>query len=226
MDVADYLNCSLDERNSLLLAAQLAPVEAYHTGSELARLVALATEAAHPLPMPWMMINRDWRILLTNVHLLALYSLSAEQIAYIEPERFNVLDLLFDPRLPFHPRVRVDHTIWERMALLTVLGFRLANRLCTHENWYRHTVDRLMETPDFGRIWSLVNIDRPAKEPPGDVVLAISLPNSTTVGRLRPLLISSGYFQFEFPRIVGFVPADAPTRAYFDELGLPFPQRV
>src|SRR5215831_18686088 len=50
MDIADYLNCSLEERNRLLLAARLTPAESYHTGSHLQTLVALSAAAAQQLP--------------------------------------------------------------------------------------------------------------------------------------------------------------------------------
>jgi hypothetical protein len=225
MDIADYLNCSLEERNRLLLAARLTPVERYHTGSHLQTLVTLSAEAAQPLPMPWMIINWDWRIHHVNAHLLALYDLSAEEVAAIAPERFNVLDLLFDPTLPFSAHL-VDRARWRRMATLTVRGFRMANRFCEFDSWYRETVARLMTLPDFAPIWSQASIDGAIDDAPADVIFTTALPalhDSSLLARIRPLLISAGYFQFDFPRIIGFVPADSATRALFQRVELPFP---
>lgn len=227
LDIADYLNCSLEERNRLLVAAHLLPVEPYLTGDDLRALVELSAEAAHHLAMPWMIINRDWRIHYTNSHLLDLYDISAAEVAAIEPERFNVLHLLFDPTLPFYANMMVDRDAWTEMALLTVRGFRQANRFCEYEPWYHEGVSRLMALPDFSSIWQRASTDHPSNAPIAEAVFATMLPalrDPSCVARLRPLLISAGYFQFDFPRIVGFVPADISTQALFERVGLPFPQ--
>src|SRR5579884_638329 len=229
MDIADYLNCSLAERNRLLLAAHLLPVEPYHTGGELQALVRMTAEATSHLPMPLMIINRDWRIHYASAHLLALYDISAEQLAVIPPERLNVLHLLFDPALPFYANVTAHHDSWQQMALQTITGFKMANRLCQHEPWYQETVDHLMLLPEFSWVWQQVRLDQPLptdRAPMSSVVFASTLPclhDTTRIARLRPLLISAGYFEFDFPLAVGFVPADDATRTLFQEIGLPFP---
>jgi len=229
MDIADYLNCSLAERNRLLLAAHLMPVEPYHTGNELQSLVRLTAEATIHLPMPLMIINRDWRIHYANDHLLAFYDITADQLATIAPERLNVLHLLFDPTLPFYANIIAHHESSQQMALQTITGFKTANRLCQHESWYQETVDHLMLLPDFARSWQQIVIDQPApvdRGPASSVVFTSTLPclhDMTRLARLRPLLISAGYFHFDFPLAVGFVPADDATRALFQEIGLPYP---
>lgn len=196
MDIADYLNCSLRERNHLLLAAHLQPIEAYVTGAELQMLVRLSAEAALHLPMPWMIINRDWHVEYANEHLLALYAVRLDQLAAIPPERFNVLHLLFDPALPFYANITIDRMAWEQMALLTVLGFKQANRFCQNEDWYGEVVNRLMVLPDFARIWREADLEQQSKTLPVGVTFATTLPglpHSVCLAQLRPLLISVGY---------------------------------
>jgi hypothetical protein len=138
-----------------------------------------------------------------------------------------VLHLLFDPLLPFHANLIVDFEAWADMALLTVRGFRQANRFCEHEPWYRDVVDRLMPLPHFAAFWRQAALDQPTTDPSAGVVFATILPvlrDPTRSARLRPLLVSAGYFQFDFPRIIGFIPADEATQAIFARLGLPLPR--
>jgi len=39
---------------------------------------------------------------------------------------------------------------------------------------------------------------------------------------IRPLLISVGYFQFQFPQIVAFLPANIESHGIFKQIGVPF----
>ncbi len=61
LEIADYLHCSFEERNRLLIAAHTLPVEQYLTGPALANMVHEIREVACVLPMPALIINRDWQ---------------------------------------------------------------------------------------------------------------------------------------------------------------------
>jgi len=62
MEIAEYLNCTLEERNRLLIAAHATPVAPYLTGEKLDEVLQVAIEVARSLPIPAIIINRDWRI--------------------------------------------------------------------------------------------------------------------------------------------------------------------
>lgn len=59
MAIADYLNCNLEERNRLLVAAGLAPIAPDVSGQALEDILQVAINIAHHLALPAMIINRD-----------------------------------------------------------------------------------------------------------------------------------------------------------------------
>ena len=228
MDIADYLGCTLDERNRLLLAADAAPIAPYLTGAELQAVIRIAQEVAEPLPMPAIIINRDWHVHYLNDYMLALFNVTSAQLAALEPDQLNVLHLLFDPDLPLYEHLIENRESWIRMVRQTLYGFKLANMLSRFEPWYCSLVEQLMQLPEFEAHWESVHIDEKAgvdlqatlDSPTILLEIRIHQPVARTAW-VRPLLVSVGYFQFDFPQIVAFVPADATSRATFHNLHIP-----
>ena len=229
MEIADYFQCTLLERNRLLLAAHTFPVERYLTGSELERVLHVAIETACTLPMPTMIINRDWRIHYISESLLRLYDLSPEQIAELPASSVNMLQLLFDPTLPLYPNLMINRKSWEQMALRTIRGFKLANLLSIYEPWYQQVVSQLMHLPEFSRYWQQDDLEKrmeAAPTEPAGVTLETTIPYLRDPSRslsMRPLLISTGYFRYTFPLIIGLLPISGEDQAIFEEIGLPYP---
>lgn len=231
MEIADYLNCTLEERNRLLIAADATPVTPYLAGPELDSVVKIASRLAQKMAMPAMVINRDWRIHYFNEPLIRLYGVTPEQLAALSPDQFNVLHLLFDPRLPLYPRLIRNRASWARMARQTIYGFKSANVLYQFEPWYQDLLARLMTLPEFEHHWQTVKVNAPfdvdhsaRAEPPAVTVdTLVDVASRPRHAWLHPLLISVGYFQFDFPQIVAFLPADAESESVFDEIGVPFP---
>jgi hypothetical protein len=231
MEIADYLNCNLDERNRLLVAAELAPISPYLSGKSLDIVLQVTISVAENLAMPAMIINRDWRIHYFNEHLIRLYGVTPQQLASIPPEQMNILNLLFDPQLPLHPRLIQNRASWTRMARQTIYGFKSANTLYQFEPWYQELVMRLMQLPDFENHWKTVNADADFDADPSlqnqhpavtvDTIVSYQQTNQQRAW-IRPLLISVGYFQFQFPQIVAFLPANIESQGVFKQIGVPF----
>jgi hypothetical protein len=228
MDIADYLNCTIEERNRLLLSANIAPIDPYLTGEALEERLQPTIEIAEALAMPATVINRDWRIHFLNYQMTALYDLTPEQIEAVPPENRNVLRLLFDPQLPLYANLIDNSASWTRMVRQTIYGFKMTNRLCQFEAWYQELVEQLMELPDFEYHWKTVRTDASfdqdpsAKNLPSTVMLDSAIPRLRVHSRrswLRPLVISTGYFQFDFPQIIAFLPANEDLRSLFAEIG-------
>ncbi|CAG1005167.1 MAG: hypothetical protein IT322_07205 [Anaerolineae bacterium] len=229
MEIADYLNCTLEERNRLLMAAHISPVAPYFTGERLVELLQEVTAVAQQLVIPALIINRDWHIHYLNDQALRLQNVSTAQLASIPPEHFNLLRLMFDPQLPLYPNLIQNHTSWVRMARQTLYGFKMANLLCQFEPWYQTLVDDLMGLPDFADHWHTIDVDLPfsadfsVQNLPSSVTVETTFIDSHQKPRqiwLRPLVISAGYFQFDFPQIVAFLPADQNSYGAFSEIGL------
>ncbi len=231
MEIADYLNCNLEERNRLLVAAELAPISPDLAGEALDRVLQVAISVAENINMPAMVVNRDWRIYFFNEHIFRLYGVTTEQLASLQPEQMNIFDLLFDPRLPLYPRLIQNRASWTRMARQTIYGFKSANTLYQFEPWYQDMVSRLMSLPEFEKHWKTVsaNADFDAdpsfqgQHPAVTVDTIVSDPGvETQRAWIRPLLISVGYFQFQFPQIMAFLPANLESQKIFKQIGVPF----
>jgi hypothetical protein len=228
MEIADYFQCSLLERNRLLLAAYTFPVELYLKGPELERVLRVAIETARALPIPTMILNRDWRIHYLSEALLRLYDISPQQIAELPASSVNLLQLLFDPTLPLYPNLMINRASWGQMALQTIYGFRMANLLSTYEPWYQQVVSQLMRLPAFSWYWQQVHLEKHmevAPTSPVGVTLETTVPLLGDPSRslsLRPLVISTGYFHYTFPLIIGLLPISASDQAIFEKIGLPY----
>ena len=223
MEIAGYLDCTLEERNRLLIAAGAAPIATYLTGATLDEALRVAGAVAAALPIPAAIINRDWHIHFLNEPILRLFGVTPEQLAAVAPHQFNVLHLLFDPALPLHPLLIQNQDSWTRMVRQTIYGFKVANQLSQFEPWYAELVGQLLELPGFAEQWRGVAADQPLAADSADPAVRLEIllvaqraPAPAGPPRrawVRPLLISVGYFQFDFPQLVGFVPADEQSQA-------------
>ncbi len=90
---------------------------------------------------------------------------------------------------------------------------------------------RLMSLPEFEKHWKTVSasVDFDAdpslrnQHPAVTVDTIVSYPQTETQRAwIRPLLISVGYFQFQFPQIMAFLPANLESQKIFKQIGVPF----
>lgn len=226
MEIADYLNCTLEERNRLLVAAETAPLDVYIIGEDLENLLKPNISVAQSLEIPAMVINRDWRIHFLNAQMLALYGVSPAQLNEIPEKRRNLLHLLFDPELPLYTNLIGKRESWTRMARQTIYAFKIANQLCQFEDWYQALVQEWMQLPQFAHHWQTVHTDIPfshdysVQHMPQAVLLNTAIPSLGVYTTLRPLIISAGYFQFDFPQIMALAPVDDESRLKLVEAGV------
>lgn len=229
MQIADYLNCTLEERNRLLISAEIAPLDPYLTGEALEASLHPTIAIAAAMELPAMVINRDWHIHFLNDPILTMYDVTVEQLQAIPTEQQNALRLLFDPRLPLYPNLIGNEGSWTRMARQTIYGFKSANRLSQFEPWYQNLIQQWLSLPTFEYHWKSVRTDIPFEQDPSSInspsVIAVNsavprIREATPTVWLRPLVISPGYFQFDFPKIVAFMPADEEARLTLAEVGI------
>lgn len=226
MDIADYLNCTMAERNRLLEAAQYAPIDIYLTGERLTDLLQPTIQIAQSLGCPAMVINRDWYIHFINAQMLSLYDIHPNELETIPTGHLNALRMLVDPDLPIYASLIDNKVSWTRMVRQTIYGFKLANRLCQFESWYQELINEWMTLPEFEHHWKNIRIDLPFEEDfsvqnmPSAVMLDTAIPRyESKRSWLRPLVISTGYFQFDFPQIVALLPADEEAQNTLKQIG-------
>jgi hypothetical protein len=72
--------------------------------------------------------------------------------------------------------------------------------------------------PEFEHHWNTVRTDVPfnddesAYKMPKSLLLDTTIPSLNVDATLRPLIISVGYFQFDFPQIMALAPVDDEAR--------------
>src|SRR5690242_19031375 len=75
MQIADYLECSLSERNDLLLAAHYLPEQPAWEGEELLRALEQAQQIMETLPYPAIVVTHTFQIQAANAFILRLLAL-------------------------------------------------------------------------------------------------------------------------------------------------------
>lgn len=223
MEIADYLECSVEERNRLLRAAGYAPLPPYLEGDALAAILEAAEEILRDVQLPAYVITRDWTIHLVNEALLRLLGISEARFQAIPPTSRNIIDMIFDPDQPV--RVALDppqHPLeWQRTAIRNVFGFKYANRFCERESWYRRQVEHWSRWPDFVALWEGVDPDRApeAEESPQRFPLYTTWMQSP-VGPVCVRALFSSIGDDEFPQIVSYLPCGPADRARYAELDI------
>ncbi len=219
MQIADYLDCTLAQRNRLLAAARYPPEEPYLAGAELAEMLEVARQMLTYVSLPAYIITRTWDTHGMNAPLLTLFGLSRAHAEAVAGGTPHMLQQVFDPALPIRARFSPTPTAWEQNARRVVYGFKYNNALAQHDPWYHELVGRLHALPDFGRLWEEVRLDTPPDRP---IYETLFLSPLDAVLRLRSPLILLG--DIEYPRIITFVPADAASHSGFAALGLSLPE--
>ena len=112
------------------------------------------------------------------------------------------------------------------MARQTIYGFKTANQLCQFEDWYQELIGEWMSLPEFEHHWQTVrtdvpfSIDESFNQSQKAILLDTTIPTLNIDISLRPLIISAGYFQFDFPQIMAFAPASDDVRLTLLEAGV------
>jgi PAS domain-containing protein len=225
MDIADYLQCTMTERNQLLVAARYSIEHPGPRGAELQQAVEALRAVMDSLPLPAYAVSRDWTVILINDYLLAILDLRREDVVGLPQSSRNVLRLLFDPDLPIRPLLEPDRASWSHLAAFSVFRFMQDNLLWQYEPWYRGLIARLGDLPDFPHYWALAQAGELAGAGAGagglaSASLTITRPDGLAL-RVRPLniqLLGPGY-----PGIVSFIASDDSASRALHQLGVPSP---
>jgi hypothetical protein len=221
LTIADYLECTMTERNQLLAAARYAIEHPGPGGAELRRAIDELRVVIDALPLPAYAVSRDWTVQLINHNLLVALGLARADVAGLPAPSRNALRLLFDPALPVRRVLEPDQASWSRLAAFSIVQFRQDNVLWQYDAWYRGLIARLSDLPDFSRYWRQAQSGQLAAG--GGLASAritVTRPDGRTLC-LRPL--NAGLHGMGYPGIVSFLPADTPTSDQLRSLGLPSP---
>jgi hypothetical protein len=206
MQVADYFEASLPERNRLLVAAGYLPIEPFLSGPALEEALRLGHQTLETLPLPAVLVTRDWGIQGVNSHLFALLGLNADQLRALPVGARNVLHLVFDPASPMYRLLGTGNPNWELVARRDLLSFRRDNRFSSREPWFLGLLEQLSGLPRFAELWASVQAESPEDltEEALHVIDFVNVPQ----GSLRVQMLRIGLGDLEFPRVHAYLPVD------------------
>lgn len=228
--MADFLNCTIRERNKLLAAAGYAPDDEEPDGDDLNRALDTAQGIVDYLPHPAYVVTRDDVIHGWNFHAQVLFFKSSDELQRTPAHLRNVLRFIFDSRSTVHhllTRDRSEYTWWRYTAILNIYRFKRDNINATQEPWYENRVAMLLSFPGFADMWANVHVET------GLEMLSqyrCSLPAGYVTKMYSPygdLMTVRGIqmraVDTDWPQIVAYMPADSESERVFTRLGIPNP---
>jgi hypothetical protein len=219
LNIADYLECNLSERNDLLLAAQYLPEQPEWEGDELRRALEHAQQIMETLPYPAIVVTRTLQIHAANeffLHLLELPPLDT----FPQHQR-STIHFLFHPDFRIRARSTFNaeaRATWQKHALYGVQLFKQNNVLSQYDAWYQQFVKQCCGIADFQEYWEKARESiRPENAPP-----KIFLARMATTGELLPIRVQHMLVSVSskiYPAVSALLPVDEATRAVYASFG-------
>lgn len=210
LEIADYLEGTLAERNTLLVAARYLPIYAEMEGIQLEQARQDTLLLLNNLPFPAYAVDR-WRIY------------GANEMFYLSMELGDSRDfpfqyakgpaMYFDSRV-FRPFIEVTPELFVTNTRVCLQNSRFTNEIFQHEAWYQELIAYAYQFPDFANIWEHVGDTLPI-----EVRLTKLVPSENHHINVRSVFIRP--YNTVYPSITGLVPADEDTYRYFGEMGIP-----
>jgi hypothetical protein len=217
MTIADYLECSLSERNDLLVAAQYLPEQPEWEGAELRRALEQAQQVMETLPYPASVITHTFQIQAANEFFLRLLDLPP--LETIPPHQRSTIHFLFHPDFSRRSTINEEaHALWQQNVLSGIQLFKRQNVLSQYDAWYQQLVKQWCALPGFQEYWEK------AREATGQEVAPTKMmpARMATTGELLPIRVrhmlvsTSGKIS---PAVSAFLPVDEAARAVFASFG-------
>lgn len=211
LQIADYLECSLAERNELLAIAQYALDPSYPSGPALRASLETLEATLALLPLPAAILLPGWHVHTANRAHQALFGLPP--FPQIPTAQRAVLQFIFQPELGLRPRLAHTPEIWRANADAVLRLFRRSNRSLHHEPWYDAQLRRLRPIPAFSTAWGALGDGAP----PEVAEMRLAAGPEGRLIRAAFVRIHSG--PALYPSISAVIPLDEPARAVFGQLG-------
>lgn len=203
LDLADYFECTLAERNHLLVSAGYAPLNLYLTGDALDEALQVGRDTLDLLPVPSVLITRDWSIHGVNAGVLNMFEVKADVFDTLPEHARHLLHLAFDPTLPLYSKLSGGTQGWWDLAVRDVLTFRRENQFATQERWFQERLRSLMRLPRFQEAWRQAS----QEDSTADLSPLHLLEFQLDTGEVLPLRLTYTLLgELDYPRIMSYVP--------------------
>ena len=217
MAIADYLECSLNERNDLLLAAQYLPELPEHEDDALQQALEQTQQIIETLPYPAIMVTHTFQVQAANEFFLRLVELPS--LDTLPPHQRTMIHFLFNP--VFRARSMIDaetYALWQRHVIYGLQRFKQQNMLHQHEDWYQQFVQQCRdEIPDFQEYWEKAQAAPRQEYAPTKILLA----RMATTGEILPIRVRHMHISASsktYPVVSALLPVDEAARAVYASL--------
>lgn len=219
MTIADYLECSLSERNDLLLAAQYLPEQPEWEGDELRRALEHAQQIMETLPYPALVVTHTLQVQAANEFFLRLFELPP--LDTFPQQQRTTIDFLFNPDFGTCGRATFNVealAAWQKHALYTVQLFKQQNVLYQYDAWYQQLVKRWCGIADFQKYWEMAREATRQEDAPPKIGLA----RMATTGEVLPIRTQGMLVSVSskiYPAVTALLPLDEAARAVYASFG-------
>ncbi|MBI4321415.1 MAG: helix-turn-helix domain-containing protein [Chloroflexi bacterium] len=150
--LADVFHLARDERGVLLMQAGYLP-----TDEEVATVLAGIKPFLEGWKGPAYLTDFTWRFLGWNRAMLALFGFPPDEIARLDHEKPNLLELAFDPR--WATRRHLPEDVLTQTGRAQIARFKAQHRDRTEQRWYRQLLQRLLRISLFRDLWNTTSPD-------------------------------------------------------------------
>ncbi|WP_025723069.1 hypothetical protein [Paenibacillus polymyxa] len=218
--IAEYLECSSDERNDLLLAADYLPIHYELEGRSLELALEQAQQIMSNLPFPAMIVTHTLDIKGLNEPFRHLFDIPSDSFMN---GKLNKVDFHFNSDFSIRPRSTFDAESfeqWESHAIYGIQAFKRYNMFSRYDDWYKKLIDKFRKYDDLNKYWSMQPRDSSNEVEHTKIILA----RMGTMADLVPIrykLIHLSVSSHMYPGIEVYLPIDEPARRVFEYLGCP-----
>ncbi|UPK42574.1 hypothetical protein [Paenibacillus pabuli] len=218
MDIANYLECTGEERNDLLLSAGYVPIPLPLSDRQLDRVLDQARSMMHQLPYPGMIVTDVLDIVGYNEAFCNLFGLSDFSFASNPP---NMIDLHFNKDMPIRAASSFDEKSqarWESHGIVGIQAFKSHHPALFVDPKYARFHGLMEKYAELREFWN-----REAWTVEQDLNTAkYFLARQPCSAERRPIRYNQLHLAVTdqaYPRIEFFVPADESARQVFAAWG-------
>ncbi|WCM59384.1 hypothetical protein [Paenibacillus polymyxa] len=218
--IAEYLECSSDERNDLLLAADYLPIHYELEGRSLELALEQAQQIMSNLPFPAMIVTHTLDIKGLNEPFRHLFDVPSDSFMN---GKLNKVDFHFNSDFSIRPRSTFDAESfeqWESHAIYGIQAFKRYNMFSRYDDWYKKLIDKFLKYDDLNKYWSMQPRDSSNEVEHTKIILA-RMGTMTDLVPIRYKLIHLSVSSHMYPGIEVYLPIDEPARRVFEYLGCP-----
>ncbi|GCE31907.1 hypothetical protein KDA_73910 [Dictyobacter alpinus] len=224
MQIAQYLECSAQERNNLLLAARYLPENLELEGIALKQALEQAQQVMGMLPYPAIIVTHTLSVHAANNAFQRVFEIPP--LEALQKQQRHLFYFLFHRDFPMRARSTFNdqaRDVWHVQASLGIDLFKHSNILYQFEPWYQQLIEQFSTLSDFRAYWGQESQEQegkplPQKNTPSKIVLSRNAETSELLPiQLRQIYIS--VCSHKYPCIAAFLPLDEAARVVFASLG-------